>query len=124
MNSTDGLLKRVTRVQIAKYAAASGDFNALHLDDEHAQRAGMPGVIAHGLLTLGFAGQAVTERAGGDPTAVRSISMRFRRPVRPGDTVEVRLEEDGPARDGIQGLLITVLVGDAQVGTGRASIQV
>jgi len=51
----------ITRVQIVRYAGASGDFNALHFDDEIGKRAGMGGIIAHGMLIMGFAGQAVTQ---------------------------------------------------------------
>jgi acyl dehydratase len=116
------LTKTVTRVQIAKYAAATGDFNALHFDDDHARRAGMDGVIAHGLLSLGFVGQAITDLAGGRPEDVRSVSLRFKKPVRPGDTVVVQLDYDGDPVDGVRAVSVTVRVGDLEVGSGRASI--
>ena len=65
--------KGVSHVQIAQYAAATGDFNPLHFDEEHARRAGLPGVIGHGLLTFGFGSQAVTDWCGGNPDRVRSL---------------------------------------------------
>lgn len=51
----------VTRTQLVRYAGASGDLNPLHFDDEFAKSAGMGGVIAHGMLVMGFAGQAITQ---------------------------------------------------------------
>jgi acyl dehydratase len=76
----------VTTVQLVMYAGASGDFNRIHYDLPFAQEAGLGGVIAHGMLSMGFAAQAVTDWAG--PGAmVRDIAARFLTPVRPGDTV-------------------------------------
>lgn len=79
----------VTTTQLVMYAGASGDFNRIHYDLPFAQEAGLGGVIAHGMLTMGFAAQAVTEWAG--PGAfVKEIAARFLTPVRPGDTVTVQ----------------------------------
>ncbi|RDD62333.1 MaoC/PaaZ C-terminal domain-containing protein [Ferruginivarius sediminum] len=76
----------VTTRQLVMYAGASGDYNRIHYDQPFAIEAGLGGVIAHGMLTMGFAGQAVTTWAG--PGAlVRDISGRFLTPVRPGDSV-------------------------------------
>ncbi|MEU3623613.1 hypothetical protein BS329_13770 [Amycolatopsis coloradensis] len=58
----------VTRSDLIRYAAASGDLNPIHWSDRSARRAGLPGVIAHGMLTLGLAIRAVVEWAG--PQAV------------------------------------------------------
>ena len=55
-----------------RYAAASGDDFAIHLDDEFARKVGLPGRIVHGLCTMAFAGRAVLEAAGvDDPRSVR-----------------------------------------------------
>lgn len=54
----------VTKVQLVKYAGASGDFNPLHTDDAFAQEIGMNGVIAHGMLVMGFLGEYVMKLAG------------------------------------------------------------
>ncbi|MCW5751257.1 MAG: dehydratase [Alphaproteobacteria bacterium] len=79
----------VTTVQLVMYAGASGDFNRIHYDLPFAQEAGLGGVIAHGMLTMGFAGQLLTNWAG--PRAfVKAISARFVSSVRPGDTVRLR----------------------------------
>lgn len=76
----------VTKVQLVKYAGASGDFNPLHTDDAFAQSIGMPGVIAHGMLVMGFLGQYVMELAGtkARPT---NFKMRFGAMTRPGDVI-------------------------------------
>ncbi len=74
------LTTRLTRESLVRYAGASGDFNPIHYSDFHADRLGLPGVIAHGMLTLGTALRAVTDWAG-DPGRVRSCFVRFTRPV-------------------------------------------
>ncbi|MEJ2718104.1 MAG: MaoC/PaaZ C-terminal domain-containing protein [Deltaproteobacteria bacterium] len=50
----------ITKVQLVRYAGASGDFNPLHTDDSVAQAAGFNGVVAHGMLLLAFMTEAVT----------------------------------------------------------------
>ncbi|MGY0488245.1 MaoC/PaaZ C-terminal domain-containing protein [Streptomyces sp. WG-D5] len=119
---TTTLHKTVSRVQIAKYAAASGDFNPLHLDDEHARRAGMPGVIAHGMLTLGFVGQAVASLCDDDPERVASLSLRLKKPVLPGDEVVVEIAEE-EAQDDLRLLAVTVRRSSDIVAQGRAAIK-
>ncbi|WP_042351982.1 MaoC/PaaZ C-terminal domain-containing protein [Bacillus massiliigorillae] len=76
----------VTKVQLVKYAGASGDFNPLHTDDAFAQSIGMPGVIAHGMLVMGFLGQYVMELAGVSATPT-NFKMRFGAMTRPGDEI-------------------------------------
>ena len=70
----------VTRADLRRYAAASGDPNPVHLDDSVAQAAGFDGVIAHGMLTLALAGRALEQWAGG-PGRVRDLRAKFTRPV-------------------------------------------
>jgi acyl dehydratase len=71
---------RVTRADLVRYAGASGDFNPIHWSDRVATSAGLPGVIAHGMLTMALAGRLVTDWAG-SPAAVRTFGVRFTRPV-------------------------------------------
>jgi acyl dehydratase len=85
----------VTRVQIARYAGAVGDFNPVHVDDEFARAAGLPSVIAHGPLSVALALDAVVEQVG--PEALRSAKARLSAPVFPGDELIVV-----PAEDGVQ----------------------
>lgn len=76
----------VTKVQLVKYAGASGDFNPLHTDDAFAQSIGMPGVIAHGMLVMGFLGQYVMELAGTSAKPTK-FKMRFGSMTRPDDAI-------------------------------------
>ena len=71
---------RVTRADLVRYAGASGDLNPIHWSDRVATGVGLPGVIAHGMLTMGLAARAVTEWAG-DPAALVEYQVRFGRPV-------------------------------------------
>lgn len=78
--------------QTARYAAASGDDFAIHLDDAFARKVGLPGRIVHGLCTMAFAGRAVVEAAGvHDPRDVKRLAVRFSAPLFPGETVTTRV---------------------------------
>ncbi len=60
-----------------RYAGASGDFNAIHIDEEFAKQVGLPGRILHGLYTMAQVARAQTDAAGG-PESLRSLSVQFR----------------------------------------------
>jgi acyl dehydratase len=82
----------VDRARLVRYAGASGDFNPIHWNDRVATAVGLPGVIAHGMWTMGAASSVVVDWAG-DPGAVVDYQVRFTRPVPVPDpgaaTVEV-----------------------------------
>jgi acyl dehydratase len=62
-----------------RYAGASGDFNPIHIDDEFAKRVGLPRNILHGLYTMGLVAKAnAVALAGGDPRALKRLSVQFR----------------------------------------------
>jgi acyl dehydratase len=83
---------KVDEDQTRRYAEASGDHNAFHLDDDVARAAGLPGIIVHGLCLMAFAGRAVLESQGvEDPAAVRRFAVRFSRPMAPGDSLTTRV---------------------------------
>ena len=67
---------RVTRLDLVKYAGASGDFNVIHWSDRAARAVGLPSVIAHGMYTMAQAGKFVAEWAG-DPGAVTDFGVNF-----------------------------------------------
>lgn len=69
-----------SRDTLVRYAGASGDFNPIHYRDDIASAVGLPGVIAHGMLTMGAAVQPVVDWAG-DPARVVDYQVRFTRPV-------------------------------------------
>ncbi|NJC23213.1 acyl dehydratase [Arthrobacter pigmenti] len=75
----------ITRLDLVKYAGASGDFNPIHWNESFARGVDLPGVIAHGMFTMGTAVQLVTEWIG-DPGAVIDYQTRFTRPVVVEDT--------------------------------------
>lgn len=70
----------LTRDSLVRYAGASGDFNPIHYRDDVATSVGLPGVLAHGMLTMGLAVQPVVDWAG-DPARVADYQVRFTRPV-------------------------------------------
>jgi acyl dehydratase len=79
-----------------RYAKASGDDNSIHTDPEFAKQAGLPGIIVQGLCMLSIALQGVVERfADGDPDRVRSVGVRFSRPLEPGNPMETRIWATG-----------------------------
>ncbi|WP_113719203.1 MaoC family dehydratase [Arthrobacter dokdonensis] len=105
----------ISRADLVKYAGASGDFNPIHWNERFAREVELPGVIAHGMFTMGAAVQLVTDWAG-DPAAVVGYGTRFTKPVpvadldgEPGAVVEV---------SGTIGAL------DADAGTARIDLAV
>ena len=70
----------LTRDALVRYAGASGDFNPIHYRDDVAEAVGLPGVLAHGMLTMGLAIQPVVDWLG-DPGRVLDYQVRFTRPV-------------------------------------------
>lgn len=69
----------VTRADLVAYANASGDQNPIHQDDDFAKSVGLPGIIAHGMFTMGLVGTVLTDVAG--PGSVIDFQVRFTRPV-------------------------------------------
>ena len=81
----------IRRVDLVKYAGASGDFNPIHWNERFAQSVGLPDVIAHGMFTMAEAIRVVTDWCG-DPGMVVEYSVRFTKPVVVPDGVD---EESG-----------------------------
>ncbi|HET9672971.1 MAG TPA: MaoC/PaaZ C-terminal domain-containing protein [Actinomycetota bacterium] len=80
------LSRVVTREDVAAYAEASGDRNPLHRDVEVARAAGFPGIVAHGMFTMGHLATCIARWAGG-PERVRRLSAKFRAPVFLGEEI-------------------------------------
>lgn len=78
----------IQQIQLTRYAGASSDFNPIHQDDEFAKAAGMGGVFAHGMLSMGFVAQALTDWAGAG--TVRKLGVRFTGLVRLKDVITCR----------------------------------
>jgi acyl dehydratase len=117
------------RVDLIRYAGASGDFNVIHWNERVATSVGLPNVIAHGMLTMATAARLVTDWAG-DPAAVVEYGVRFTRPVvvpddEHGATVEVsgvvaaKDEEKGTVRVD----LTATSAGEKVLGRARAVVR-
>lgn len=84
------LTKRVTQEQINAYADVSGDHNPIHVNPEAARAVGLDGTIAHGMLSMAFLGQLLTDWLASRPSGggyVARLRVRFQGMVRPGDTL-------------------------------------
>ena len=116
------------RVDLVKYAGASGDFNVIHWNERVATGVGLPDVIAHGMLTMAEAVRVVTDWCG-DPGAVVEYSTRFTKPVPvpdndDGATVEVK----GSVIEVLEGArvkvdLLATCDGAKVLGMARAVVQ-
>src|SRR5438046_9369862 len=78
----------IQQIQLTRYAGASGDFNPIHQDDAFARAAGMGGVFGHGMLSMGFVAQSVTDWLG--VGTVQKIGVRFAGLVRLGYIITCR----------------------------------
>ena len=81
----------IERLDLVRYAGASGDFNPIHWNDEVARAVGLPGVIAHGMYSMGVATRMITAWAG-DPATIRRLRVRFSNMIEPGQTLTARGE--------------------------------
>ncbi|MEC3977392.1 MaoC/PaaZ C-terminal domain-containing protein [Amycolatopsis sp. H20-H5] len=97
----------VGRRDLVRYAGASGDLNPIHWNERAANEAGLPGVIAHGMLTMGLAARTVTEWTGG-PDAIAGYRVRFRRPVQVPDSGQTLVVVSGVVTEKLEGRRVTV----------------
>ena len=81
--------KVITQPNINLYAQASQDFNPIHIDEEFAKKTPLGGTIAHGMLILAYISQMMTAAFGRSWLVGGKLSVRFRNPARPGDTITV-----------------------------------
>ncbi len=73
-----------------RYAGASGDFNPIHIDEEFAKSVGLPSNILHGLYSMGVVAKAAAQGlAGGDPRALRKLTVQFRGMGLPEQEIDV-----------------------------------
>jgi acyl dehydratase len=117
---------QVTRADLIRYAGASGDTNPIHWSDRVATAAGLPGVIAHGMLTMALAGRLLTEWTG-DPGAIVELTVRFARPVVvPDDDAGVTVTASGVVTDirddGLVGVEVSAMVGNEKVLTQARAV--
>ena len=116
----------VTRADLVRYAAASGDQNPIHQDEDVARSVGLPGVIAHGMYTMALAARAVAEWFPG--AEVVSLGCKFTSPVvvpaEGGVDVEVAGRGQGAGDDGLTTVALTVTCeGQKVLGMPRAVVR-
>ncbi|MEV8254442.1 MaoC/PaaZ C-terminal domain-containing protein [Rhodoglobus sp. NPDC076762] len=115
----------LTRFSLVRYAGASGDFNPIHYRDDVAQSVGLPGVLAHGMLTMGLAVQPVIDWMDGRGEVVE-YGVRFTRPVvvdgNGGITVSVSAKV-GAIEDDITRIDLTVSAANQTV-LGKSQVRV
>lgn len=81
--------KLITQENINQYAKVSQDFNPIHIDEEFARKTPLGGTIAHGMLVLAYVSQMMTAAFGQSWLTGGKLSVRFKAPARPGDTINV-----------------------------------
>lgn len=118
---TSSIGQPVAADQAIRYAAVSGDDNPLHTDEATAKAAGLPGCILHGLCTMAFAQRDIIRHvAGGDPSRLARLGVRFAKPVFPGETLALQVWDKG------NGELDFVTVnggGQVVISNGRAEVR-
>lgn len=114
------VVENLSRTRIVQYAGASGDFNPLHSDEPYARdAAGYPGVFAHGMLTMGMVGRAMTDWVG--EQRLLTFGARFTAQVWPGDTLTATITVES-ITDGIAHFsIVTTNQDDTTVISGTAT---
>ena len=124
---SEQICENLSRTQIVQYAGASGDYNPLHTDEVYTKEiAGYPSVFAHGMLTMGMTGKAVTNYVG-DGTLTK-FGVRFTNQVWPGDSLTAiakvaELRHEG-GQNYVDLVLSTVNQDGKEVMTGNATARI
>ncbi len=90
------IAQQIDKDQTYRYKEASGDFNPIHVDENFAKMAGLPGIIVHGLCTMAFTSKVMIDNfCGGDPGKLKRLRVRFTRPVLPGQVITTKVWPGG-----------------------------
>jgi 3-hydroxybutyryl-CoA dehydratase len=108
-------IKIISDADILLFANASGDNNAVHLDEAFARTTQFKGRIAHGMLTASVISAAIANRLPGPGTVYLGQNLRFKAPVRPGDTVHATVTVKELIHDKRRALLTTLCTVDGKV---------
>jgi len=103
-SAKERVVENLSRTQIVMYAGVSGDYNPLHTDDVYTKEAaGYPSVFAHGMLTMGLTGKALTNYVGDG--RLTKFGVRFTNQVWPGDTLDTTITVEGLRQENGQNLV-------------------
>jgi 3-hydroxybutyryl-CoA dehydratase len=117
--------KTITEADVVIFAGVTGDFNPVHVNEEFARASLFGGRIAHGMLSAGLISTVLGMRLPGPGAIYVSQSLRFRAPVRIGDTVEAVVTVSALKPEKAMAVLETLCrVGDTDVVTGEAIVKV
>jgi acyl dehydratase len=116
---------QLSRESLVRYAGASGDFNPIHYRDDVASAVGLPGVLAHGMLTMGLAVETIVPWLG-DSGRILEYGVRFTRPVVVAPEAGAQLKvvaKVGAVDDETARIDLTVTSGETTV-LGKAQVRV
>jgi acyl dehydratase len=116
---------QISRDSLVRYAGASGDFNPIHYRDDVASAVGLPGVLAHGMLTMGLAVETIVPWLG-DSGRILEYGVRFTRPVVVGPETGAQLQivaKVGAIDEDTARIDLTVTSGETTV-LGKAQVRV
>jgi acyl dehydratase len=116
------LAKSASRIDLVRYAGASGDFNPIHFDHAAAVGAGVPGVVVHGLLMAAWVAQLAAAGGAERPDPLEDLRLRFRAPLPPGSPAVVggAVEERDEERATVK---VAIHHRDEALVTGRATVR-
>lgn len=120
---SEPISKSASRLDLVKYAAASGDYNPIHFDHDAARQAGLPGIVVHGLLMAAWAMQ-VAAGFSGRPDPLAHLKVRFRNPLRPAAAASASGQIRDIAEDGGDArAVLEVRSGDEQLVTAQCVVR-
>lgn len=122
------LKKNITQEKINLYAEASKDFNPIHINEAFAKKTPAGGTIAHGMLNLAYISEMMTTAFGLSWLKGGRLSVRFRAPARPGDTITVSGKLVRVQKSDVETLVTCDVLcsnqKDEQIITGEASVKI
>jgi len=118
----DSMSKSASRIDLVRYAGASGDFNPIHYDHDAARGAGLDGIVVHGLLMGAWISQ-LASASSRNPDPLTELRLRFRNALRPGVATTVTAAS-GDVVDGVQRIDLAVTAEDVDLVTATAHVRV
>jgi len=111
-----------SRLDLVRYAAASGDFNPIHFDHEAARAAGLDGIVVHGLLMAAWVARAAAAAGGGD-APLAEMKVRFRHALRPAQPAVLQGSVGAIDDQGLQRVALSLEHGDVSLVTATAAVR-